>query len=127
MLVVAIWCVWGSKVPKKVAFLVATAALGKIFNVAYLLNIILFWLTGVACLRANVNLWIIDCYISHLLMRCGPLCFLRLGFHWVMPKKLTDVLFCWKGCMASIVIVSFGMQVLIVLCGQAGESKTTNP
>ena len=66
--------------PKKVAFLVATTALCKFFNMANLSNIILFWLTGVACLRANVNLWIIDCYISHLLMRCGPLCFLRLGF-----------------------------------------------
>jgi hypothetical protein len=39
--------------------------------------------------------------VDHLLLHCdyaGKLCL--FGVHWVMPSKVIEMLFCWKGCSA---------------------------
>ena len=87
--------IWKVKVPKRVAFLMWTAAHGQILTLD---NLMLRGrlLTNRCCLCCN-NAESVD----HLLLFCPiahSLCMymIRLfGIEWVMPGSVVDLLFCW--------------------------------
>jgi hypothetical protein len=90
--------IWKPKVPSRVSFFFWVASLGKILTTENLRkrNIILVsW-----CCLCKSNGETVD----HLLLHCSftkevwDMVFVLFGVHWVMPRKLVDLLACWQGC-----------------------------
>ena len=89
--------IWKPKAPSRVAFFLWTATLGKILTADTLRkrNIILVsW-----CCMCKVDGETID----HLFLHCSlaydlwSFVFSLFGVHWVMPRKVLDLLSCWQG------------------------------
>jgi hypothetical protein len=89
--------VWRSRAPSKVNFFIWTAALGKILTTDNLRKRRLFVLDWCGmCKRDGES-------VDHLLLHCSiaheiwDLVFSMFGVHWVMPRRVMDLLFCWPG------------------------------
>ena len=89
--------VWRSRAPSKVNFFIWTAALGKILmtdNLRKRRFFVLDW-CGM-CKRDGES-------VDHLLLHCSiaqeiwDLAFSMFGVFWVMPRRVTDLLYCWPG------------------------------
>ncbi len=94
-------CIWQPQVPPRVTFFIWTVALGKILTADNLRrqNIILVnW-----CCMCKLDVESID----HLFLHCTvaremwDTVLTLFGMHWVMPKRVVDLLDCWQcklGC-----------------------------
>ena len=85
--------IWQAKVPLHVAFFSWLASLGKVLT-ADNLSIIL-----VRCCMCKVD----EESADHLFLHCAlarelwTMVFSMFGMRWVMPRRIVDVLACWKG------------------------------
>jgi hypothetical protein len=89
--------IWKTKIPPRVAFFSWTAALGRILTMENLSRrriIIVSW-----CCMCKADGESVD----HLLLHCGyakelwDMVFVMFGIHWVMPKRVIDLFYCWQG------------------------------
>ena len=85
------------KVLPKVAFFAWTATRGKILQRVIVVINRFMLLSGALFARIVVILRIICFCIMSFLSSFGPWCFVFFSLHWTMPRRVVDLLVCWKG------------------------------
>jgi hypothetical protein len=97
---------WHAKVAPRVAFFTWLASLGKVLTVDnlettkyYLGELVLYVQSRWGCCMCKVDWESVD----HLFLHCAlarelwTMVFSLFGMHWVMPRRIVDVLACWQG------------------------------
>ena len=115
--------IWQGKVPPRVDFFAWTAYLGRVLTANNLRRwkiILMSW-----CCMCKVDGKSVNHLFLHYTIAQGLwfMVFSLFGIHWVIPRRVMDLLACWQGRLGRHRNRLFGVLSLIVCCGAYGGKE----